>query len=118
MATVLIVDDDPEIREALTDALEGRGYNVGVAGHGGEALDWLSRSPAPCLIVLDLMMPTMDGYEFMEQQKLDPALADIPVVIITAGRHPSPPKVLEVAEVLHKPLARDRFMTIVQRHCG
>lgn len=118
MATVLIVDDDPEIRDALADTLEGRGYNVAVAGDGAEALDWLRKSAAPCLIVLDLMMPTMDGYEFISQQKLDPALADIPVVIITAGRHPNPSRVLEVAEVLHKPLARDRFMNIVQQHCG
>lgn len=55
MATVLIVDDDPEIREALADALEGRGYTV--AGDGAEALDLLRKSAAPCLIVLDLMMP-------------------------------------------------------------
>jgi CheY-like chemotaxis protein len=119
MSTVLIVDDDPEIREALTDALEGRGYDVLVASHGREALDLLRNSPTvPCLIVLDLMMPNMDGFEFISEQKLDPKIADIPVVIITAGQHPKGPKVVEAVDVLHKPFARERLMKVVQEHCG
>ena len=118
MSTVLIVDDDPEIREALTDALEGRGYAVAVASHGREALDLVRSPPAPCLIVLDLMMPNMDGYEFISEQKRDPKIADIPVVIITAGQHPKGTKVVEAVDVLHKPFARERLMKVVQEYCG
>jgi CheY-like chemotaxis protein len=117
VAAVLVVDDDPEIRDALADALEGRGYDVAVANHGGDALDWLSKSPAPCLIVLDLMMPVMDGHEFISRQKRNPAIANIPVVIITAGRDPYGTKVVEAVDVLHKPFGFESLLKFVQQYC-
>ena len=117
MATILIVDDDAEIRQALTETLEGAGYEVAAARNGAQALDWLHRAPAPCLILLDLMMPVMDGYEFLEKQKLDPALASIPVVVITAGRRIAGPKMLDVADVLLKPFALGRLKSVVRQYC-
>jgi CheY-like chemotaxis protein len=118
MATILIVDDDPDISEALTEALEASGYEVAAAKNGVQALDWLRRSPAPCLILLDLMMPVMDGYEFLEQQKRDPKLASVPVVVITAGRRIAGPKMIDVADVLLKPFALGRLKSVVQQYCN
>jgi signal transduction histidine kinase len=80
---VLIVDDDPDIRHTLSEALTDAGYRVGTAGDGAEALDLL-RSHSPELIILDLMMPRMDGIEFRARQLDDPRLARIPTLVITA----------------------------------
>jgi len=118
MATILIVDDDAEIRQALTEALEGAGHEVAAAKNGAQALEWLRSSPPPCLILLDLMMPVMDGYEFITQQKLDSKLAPVPVVVITAGRRIAGAKMIDVADVLLKPFALGRLKSVVQQYCN
>src|SRR4051812_49914821 len=82
--TVLIVDDDPPIAEGLSEFLEGEGYNVAVAGDGRDVLDQLRRRLRPCAIVLDLMMPVMDGWDFRHEQLKDPELSEIPVIVVTA----------------------------------
>jgi CheY-like chemotaxis protein len=83
---VLIVDDDLDIRETLADVLEDRGFATITASNGLEALQLLRRIAAPpSVILLDLMMPVMDGYGFLEERKKDPTLSSIPVAIITAG---------------------------------
>src|SRR5437870_2371426 len=86
--TVLVVDDDEGIRFALSDTLEDVGYRVVVAKDGVEALAKL-RGPEerPCVILLDLMMPAMDGWTFRHEQRRDPAIAEIPVVVLTADAH-------------------------------
>ena len=81
---ILVVEDDPDIREALALALQSGGYQVGTASHGEEALQQLRHGPHADLIVLDLMMPVMDGWQFRKVQQGDPRLAAIPVVIISA----------------------------------
>src|SRR5205814_8831977 len=83
---ILVVDDDPDIRDSLREVLEDEGYDVSCVGNGREALDHLkAASPRPCVILLDLMMPVMDGWQFRrEQKKLEPELANIPLVVITA----------------------------------
>ncbi|MBI2391967.1 MAG: response regulator [Deltaproteobacteria bacterium] len=84
---VLVVEDDEGIREALCDLLETEGFDVVSAVHGRDALDKLKNSgPQPDVILLDLMMPVMDGWAFRAEQQSDPALAEIPVVVITASR--------------------------------
>ena len=93
---VLVVDDDPDIREAMTAILEGEGYTVSEARDGAEALALLRGGNAPCLILLDLMMPVMDGWSFRAAQLADPALAEIPVVILSAAAD-----VHRQAEALH-----------------
>ena len=83
---VLIVDDDPDIREVLAETLETTGFDVITAANGLDALTVVRGMPnRPSVILLDLMMPIMDGYAFIEQRSLDPALASIPTVIVTAG---------------------------------
>lgn len=118
MNTILLVDDDPNFREALADLLQSRGYRVSFAGDGAKALQWLGESDAPCLILLDLMMPVMDGHEFLAQRNADPVLAGIPVVVISAGRHPRGSVVPGADDVLYKPFESDHLIGIVQRFCG
>ena len=117
MKTILIVDDDPDLQEALADLLQVRGYRVWSAPDGAKALQRLRESDAPCLILLDLMMPVMDGHEFLAQHNADPLLARIPVVVISAGRHPKGSVVPGAVDLLHKPFDADDLIRIVQRYC-
>jgi two-component system response regulator MprA len=117
--TVLVVDDNHDIRIALSDILEDEGYGVVHAENGLEALDKLRiGSPRPCLILLDLMMPKMDGAAFRRVQSTDPTIADIPVVIVSAnltrGQTAIP---LNAAGALTKPFAATDLLDIVARLC-
>ena len=88
---VMVVEDDSEIREALLEILEENGCDAVGAVNGERALAYLrSTDSLPCLILLDLMMPVMDGHEFRQCQHEDATLARIPVIVMTAGR-PLPP---------------------------
>jgi len=80
---VLIVDDTPEVRDVQRRLFEQEGWQVTEAGNGAEALDRL-KTGAPSLILLDLMMPVMDGFEFILQARKDPAWRSIPIVVVTA----------------------------------
>jgi len=113
--TVLIVEDDPDALEALGDLLESHGYAVTSARHGAEALELLGRSPLPQLILLDLLMPTMDGWEFRRRQKNDPRIAKIPVVVVSAS---SAAKPIDADSILRKPVDIDRLLETIARHCG
>jgi CheY-like chemotaxis protein len=101
--SVLVVDDDLSTRECLKLALEGRGHNVACAANGREALEQLRSSPLPGLIVLDLVMPVMDGAQFLREQRKDPRLAHIPVVVISAASREQA-VALSAAGYLQKPL--------------
>jgi CheY-like chemotaxis protein len=83
--SILVIDDEPDIRLLLADILKMLGYSVRVAANGKEALDNIRTLGVPSMIVLDLMMPIMDGYEFWAEQHRDPTMADVPVIVITAG---------------------------------
>ena len=82
---VLVVDDDPAIRGLVADALRDEGYAVDLAAHGREALDAL-RARRPATIVLDLMMPIMDGFSFMEACHTEQLCTDVPIVVISAAQ--------------------------------
>jgi signal transduction histidine kinase/CheY-like chemotaxis protein len=113
---VLLVDDDLDVREALADLLEHRGFPVITAANGAEALELLRVAAArPSLILLDLMMPVMDGYQFLEEQMCDPDLSDIPVAIITAGQAVDRARVAPAIPVLSKPIDVRRLMTTLRR---
>jgi CheY-like chemotaxis protein len=84
-ATIMVVDDDADVRDAVARLLEKNGYLVLPAGNGQEALDVLHESTVlPSLILLDIMMPIMDGQAFYEEQQADPDLCDIPVVAFSS----------------------------------
>lgn len=116
---VVVVEDDELIRDSLLEVLEDHGYEAIGASDGREALDKLaSLDSPPCLIVLDLMMPGMDGREFRRLQLEDPALKTIPVVVISAFRDLDEiAKELAPAGHFKKPLKLKEFLTIVQTHC-
>jgi CheY-like chemotaxis protein len=84
-AKVLVIEDDHGQREALSEILSRQGYEVQCASNGSEALELMRRSDSlPRLILLDVMMPVMDGWEFRDQQRRDRALSEVPVVVMTA----------------------------------
>ncbi|MBC8068184.1 MAG: response regulator [Deltaproteobacteria bacterium] len=115
---VLVIDDDEDIRVALIELIEDAGYTAVGAAHGAAALERLrEQGGRPCVILLDLMMPVMDGWEFRAQQRLDPALAAIPVVVISAYRHRPSVTELDAAAYLNKPFDAAALMDVIRRHC-
>jgi CheY-like chemotaxis protein len=117
---VLVVDDDEAIREALSQALEDEGYSVSSAANGLKALHFLSEAKSlPSLILLDLMMPEMNGWEFNEEKKLDPRLAPIPVVVITAAnRAEEAARPIAPVSVLRKPINLSQLLEVTQKYAG
>jgi CheY-like chemotaxis protein len=112
---ILVVDDDADIREALVCTLQAGGYRADGAGNGREALDQLRRDDRPQLILLDLMMPVMDGWQFRQAQRQDPDLAPIPVVIISADIQ-NRAAYLGAADYLRKPFDWDNLLATVERY--
>jgi CheY-like chemotaxis protein len=108
---VLVVDDDPEVLGALSDALESEGYEVRGARDGIEALEAIGER-RPHLIITDLLMPTMTGFELLAALHDNPQLATIPTLIITAGRSPEATET-PGSVVLPKPLDLDRLMRAI-----
>jgi len=111
-AQILIVEDDDDLRTVVTDLLRHLGYRVAGAVNGRDALDYLRANRAPSLIVLDLMMPVMDGVEFCRRRLRDPALRAIPIFLFTA-RGQSIANVSAV-RVLRKPLVVNEFIDAVR----
>jgi CheY-like chemotaxis protein len=118
--TILVVDDDEDLRLALSDILEAEGYGVMHAENGVDALDKLRDGHGkPHVILLDLMMPKMDGVTFRKVQLQDPAIADIPVVIVSANwKSAQTVQDLGVAGVLPKPFSTVDLITTVSRLCA
>jgi CheY-like chemotaxis protein len=115
---VLIVEDDADIREALTQILEDEGYGVTSAANGLDAMGLLRTRPKPCVILLDLMMPVMNGWQFRSEQQRDSALAGIPVVIISADNAARRDTVAAgVQGFLQKPIELDDLLSVVARFC-
>jgi CheY-like chemotaxis protein len=116
---VLVVDDDRDIRETLCELLEDEGYRAVGAGDGREAIATIRASDAlPALILLDLMMPTMDGLAFRAEQLQVAAWAAIPTVVLSAFAVDEAAAIELAAPILKKPIAIDRLLETVARHCG
>src|SRR3984893_2598033 len=113
--SILVVDDDRGAMEALSDILEYEGYRVQRAQNGLQALEYLQKMrPGPNLIILDLLMPVMDGWEFRMRQKDDPELAKVPVLVVTAIAAIAG---IDAVAVLHKPIDVDALLRTVARYC-
>ena len=116
---VLVVDDDFDIRDTLTDVLETEGYEVRTAADGFQALEYLRANPLPGLILLDWMMPRCDGLQFRKQQQQEPSIASVPVILLTADvRIGEKVSQLDAKEYLKKPVQLDRLLEVVERYCG
>ena len=116
--SILIVEDDSDLREALSDVLRDEGYSVASAADGREALDRLRRDLRPSLILLDLTMPVMNGWQFRAEQRRDPALSEIPVVVLSAGDHLADQMVpLGIEDYVHKPIELGQLLRTIERYC-
>ena len=115
---IVVVDDDRDIRETLAEILTDEGYEVHTARNGAEGLEVVARV-RPCLVLLDLFMPVMDGAEFRRRQQGDPAIAEVPVVVISAAAGlERKVESLALAGWLEKPIHIDALFAIVGRYCG
>jgi CheY-like chemotaxis protein len=116
---ILIVEDDTDIREDLAEILRAEGYEVATAANGEVACDWLWHAPAlPDVILLDLMMPVMDGWHFRAEQLQDATLAGIPVVVLSgAGDVRREATALGAAGYVTKPFKLDSLLGVVHRTC-
>jgi len=114
---VLLVDDNDDVRDGLTQLIRAEGYKVETARDGREALRKLL-DVHPCIILLDLMMPDMTGYDFRQAQLADPELQNIPVVVYSAAfdiRELS--EQMGVAAWAQKPVVIKRLMELIRKHC-
>ena len=113
---ILVVEDDKDLRDSLCEALELEGYVAVSAENGQAALRHLATGAQPCMILLDLMMPVMDGWTFRQELLKDAASAAIPVIVMTAAAHARAAAVAAQA-ILYKPLHMCRVIDVVQEHC-
>jgi DNA-binding response OmpR family regulator len=113
---VLIVEDDADIRSFMQFLLDSSGYETMAAGNGREALAAM-RDRRPCMVLLDLMMPIMDGFDFRVHQLRDPALAQVPVLCLTAMPDTASLAERLSAPCLNKPVSIDRLLNEVQARC-
>jgi CheY-like chemotaxis protein len=113
---ILVVEDDAATREALAMILGAEGFTVVGAANGQEALGLLRDVPRPDLILLDLMMPIMDGWQFRREQTLDPSLSAIPVVILSAdGNVQQKAASLRAADYLQKPVDVENLLQVINK---
>jgi CheY-like chemotaxis protein len=113
--SVLIVEDDEDIRAAMAELLESEGFDVTVASNGQEGLEVLDQMGPPCLVLLDLMMPVMNGEDFLRHVRSNPSLNPVAIVIVTAsGKAPLP----GTQGLLKKPFEISDLFATVTAHCG
>lgn len=117
---VLVVEDDNDLRESLCQALRDHGFSVLSATNGQQALDVLHEGARPDVILLDLMMPALNGWEFRDALRDDPQLAQIPQLVISAYMDESEQHVLGLPpdDCIRKPFHIRILLEAIERHCG
>ena len=114
---VLLIDDEPDLRECIAELLEGEGYKVKQAENGKAALEILKTGHTPRVIVLDYMMPVMDGKTFCEHAAKDGHISSIPIILLTAANVPEDiTATMKVAAQLEKPIHIDKFLAAVKSY--
>ncbi|MBL8794181.1 MAG: response regulator [Planctomycetia bacterium] len=116
--TILVAEDDAVTREGLASILQRAGYTVAGAAHGQEALDYLLAHSCPQLILLDMLMPVLDGWLFLRELRRLPGCAEIPVIVVTGMSVASPEwtQALGAVALVRKPVDVGHLLEIVQRH--
>jgi len=112
---ILIVDDDPDIRDALGECLRYEGYDVHSAADGRDALDRLEFGLRPSVILLDLMMPVLNGFDVLNALKNRPEWSSIPVVVVSANRGYQAEDLAGAVSILRKPVNMDRLIAAVEQ---
>lgn len=120
MKSVIVIEDDFEIRNTLCDVLEAEGYDVHGAENGQVGLDVLKGlKELPGLIIVDLMMPVVDGYEFRNQQLKDQRISLIPTVLFSAdGQLSAKAQAAGITEFIKKPIDLEDLYALVKKYCG
>jgi CheY-like chemotaxis protein len=113
--TVLVVEDEEELREMIREALELNGYSVATAQEGKEALEAIAEIDHLCLVLLDLLMPGMNGWDFFIKMRQRPELASVPVVVHSSAADRAPDG---ATRVLKKPVELDRLLSVVSEYCA
>ena len=113
--TVLIVEDSSDLRAEEKGALEDEGFQVLTAGNGKEALELLASDPLPCVILLDMMMPILNGWQFLDAVAQDARLSSVPIIVVSAAVRDEtlPPSV----RCLHKPFLRADLLSAIRESC-
>ena len=116
----MVVEDDPDILETIAEVLEDDAYRPVLASNGASALDQLRAAQTkPCVILLDVMMPIMDGKQFRAELQKDPALSEIPVVVLSAHADlDSAAQQMQAAGFLRKPVELNALLATVEQFCG
>jgi CheY-like chemotaxis protein len=112
METILIVEDEVTTRNVLIELLGKDGREIVTAGDGQEAMERLEQVPRPRVILLDLMMPRMDGREFLQRKSADPLIADIPTIVLSGSCQPA-----GATHQLAKPVDVERLLALVDQYC-
>jgi len=113
---ILLAEDDEDLRDAMVETLNEAGYTVEAVGNGRDAIEWLEDTAhPPKLILLDLMMPVMDGWQFLEERQKTPKAADLPVVVFSAAGSFAAGN--EAVMFMRKPIAVKPLLVIVARYC-
>lgn len=113
--SIMVVEDDDDIRNIITDLLESEGYSTLAASNGKEALDLLEKVEKPCLVLLDMMMPIMNGRQFLDVLKHNSILAPIPVLIVSAIADRCDAE--GAVGILKKPIDIDVILKVVSQYC-
>ena|SRR5687768_12513672 len=113
--TVLVVEDEEDLREMMREALELNGYSVATAQEGQEALEAIAKVEQLCLVLLDLLMPGMNGWDFFMKMRERPEFASVPVVVHSSAADRAPDG---VTRVLKKPVELDRLLSVVGEYCA
>lgn len=116
--TILVVEDDPDIAESLSDVLESEGYVVVTAENGLEGLNCLRDIGKPCLIFLDLMMPVMSGGEFLAVLRRDQKYESVPVVVVSAWPREATQVSAQSQGFVKKPVALEALLETADRFCA
>lgn len=116
--TILVIEDDPDIAESLSDVLESEGYLVVTAANGVEGLQCLRDIGEPCLILLDLMMPVMSGGEFLAVLRRHEKFASVPVVVVSAWPKEAMQVRAQSQGFVKKPVALDSLLDTATRFCS
>lgn len=116
---ILLIEDDADLRDALSQILRDEGYEVVGAANGRDAIDRLRGGQRVDVILLDLTMPVMNGWQFRAEQREDPLLSRIPVIVISAGNDLSAQMpVLGLEEYIRKPIRLETLLDSLARHCA
>ncbi len=113
--TILVVEDDRELREIMREALELNGYTVVTAAEGQAALDAIVLIESVCLVIIDLLMPGMNGWDLFKELRARPEFADVPVVVHSSAPSSAPEG---ATRVLRKPLELTRLLEVVREYCA